>query len=110
MNEYLRMFFFLMCGHVIADHPLQGQYLAIMKSRKLNSPEFPWQIALGSHALIHGFFVAVFTGIWWLGILEALLHALIDDSKCTGKINIWQDQSLHVLCKVLWLIIYWVVK
>jgi hypothetical protein len=35
----------------------------------------PWYQALGAHALIHGGVVWLLTGIWWIGLAEAALHA-----------------------------------
>ena len=48
----------------------------------------------------------VVTGIWWLGALEALAHALIDFGKCEGRYGIHVDQGLHVACKIVWLAIF----
>lgn len=95
----------LLAGHAVADYPLQGEFLAMGKNRAKPSPFIPWYQALGAHALIHGGMVAVITGVWWLGALEAVAHALIDDAKCTGKIGFNADQALHVVCKVLWVAI-----
>lgn len=105
MTNFMQTFFLLIAGHALADYPLQGEFLALGKSRAKPSPFVPWYQALGAHALIHGGMVALITGIWWLGVLEALCHALIDDSKCTGKIGFNTDQMLHLFCKLLWVII-----
>lgn len=96
-------FALLVAGHALADYPLQGEFLAMGKNRAKPSPFIPWYQALGAHAAIHGGMVAVITGIWWLGALEAVAHALIDDAKCTGKIGFNTDQALHIGCKALWI-------
>ena len=97
---------FLLCaGHALADYPLQGDFLAKAKNRAKPSPFIPWYQALCTHAAIHGGFVAVITGIWWLGLAEAVAHAAIDDAKCTGRIGFNTDQALHIACKALWLVI-----
>jgi len=94
--------FLLLAGHALADYPLQGDFLAKAKNRAMPIPGVPFYQALGAHALIHGGVVAIVTGVWWLGLLEVIAHALIDDAKCTGKIGFNGDQFLHVLCKVCW--------
>ncbi len=99
------MLFLLLAGHALADYPLQGDFLAKAKNRAMPIPGVPFYQALGAHAMIHGGFVAVITGIWWLGLLEAVAHALIDDAKCTGKIGFNTDQALHVACKVVWTLV-----
>lgn len=96
-------FLFLLAGHALADYPLQGDFLAKAKNRAAPIPGVPFYQALGAHALIHGGFVALITGIWWLGVLEVVAHAVIDDAKCTGKIGFNADQLAHLLCKVVWL-------
>ncbi len=100
----------LLAGHAVADYPLQGDFLAMGKNRAKPSPLIPWYQALGAHAAIHGGFVAVITGVWWLGVAEAVAHALIDDAKCTGKIGFNTDQALHIACKALWVFIALTVK
>lgn len=101
--------FLLLAGHALADYPLQGDFLATGKSRAKPTPFIPWYQALGAHAAIHGGLVAIITGIWWLGVLEAVAHAVIDDAKCTGKIGFNTDQALHIACKALWVLIALVV-
>lgn len=97
----------LIAGHAIADYPLQGDFLAKAKSRTAPIPGFPWWQALGAHAAIHGGFVAIITGIWWLAIAEAAVHFVTDDAKCRGKLTLNQDQAIHIACKVVWLAIAW---
>jgi hypothetical protein len=98
----LPLLFALIVGHALADYPLQGDFLARAKSRFAPIPGVPWQQALGAHALIHGGFVAVITGVWWLGLAEAVAHAAIDDAKCSGAISFDADQLAHLACKALW--------
>lgn len=80
--------------------------MATAKSRhaeihKQTSKGFPgWYYWLISHALVHGGAVFYISGSLWLGIIETVLHTLIDFCKCEHWINIHQDQTLHVLCKV----------
>lgn len=106
MNPLL-MLFALMIGHALADYPLQGDFLAKAKNRTAPLPGVPWQQALGAHALIHAGFVWAITGLWWLGLAEAVAHCAIDDSKCRGRIDFNDDQSYHLICKVIWAGIAW---
>lgn len=99
----------LIGAHFVADYPLQGDFLAKAKNRTAPIPGFPWWQALGAHAFIHGAFVALITGIWWLCIAEALIHFWTDDLKCGGKINLNQDQAIHLLCKAAWLAVAMVI-
>lgn len=94
--------FLLIFGHFLADYPLQGDFLARGKNRSNPIPEVPFYQCLIAHAIIHGGVVAIITGVWWIGILEAICHGLIDDAKCTKKINFNTDQALHILCKLIW--------
>lgn len=55
-----------------------------------------------AHAAIHGLAVALLTGAALVGLIEGVVHALIDYCKCTGRITFTTDQILHILCKGLW--------
>lgn len=101
----LKLLFALLIAHVIADYPLQGDFLARAKNHRIPVPGAPWYQALGAHALIHGGAVWLVTGMWWLGVMEIAAHALIDYAKCDGKISFNMDQSFHVLCKVSYVLI-----
>lgn len=103
----LPLFSALLVGHVLADYPLQGEFLAKAKNRLNPIPGVPWYQAMGAHAILHGGVVGLIcqlaAGLWWIGILEAICHFAIDDAKCTGKIGFNVDQLLHVLCKIVWI-------
>lgn len=98
------LFFALMIGHVLADYPLQGDFLAKAKNRCNPFPTIPWLPPLLSHAIIHGGFVWLITNNIWLGLLETICHTIIDDFKCAKKISFNIDQSLHLICKLVWVI------
>lgn len=104
MNE-LTLFFWLMVGHAVADYPLQGDFLARAKNHRLPVPGMPWGIALFMHALMHGGAVALITGSVALGIAETVIHMGIDWLKCDGRTDLTQDQFLHVVCKVAWVLV-----
>ena len=109
MNAAL-LFGALLVGHALADYPLQGDFLSRAKNRTAPIPGVPWYQALGAHALIHAGVVAYLTGLWWLGALEFIAHAVIDDAKCKGRLTFNQDQGLHALCKVLWVVAFAMVR
>ena len=92
----------LLAGHALADYPLQGDFLARAKNRLAPIPGVPWWQALGAHAILHGALVAIVTGIAWLFVAEAVIHALTDDAKCRGRLTFNQDQAIHLTCKVAW--------
>lgn len=98
----LSLFFTLLVGHALADYPLQGEFLARAKSRMAPMPGVPWYHALAAHALIHGGAVALLTGVWWLGVIETVCHAWIDDRRCCGRLSFNADQALHIACKMTW--------
>jgi hypothetical protein len=91
----------LLAGHAFGDFGLQNDYVSSAKSAFGKHAEWPWVLA--GHALIHGGIVALVTGVWWLGLLEALAHAVIDHNKCAGRLSYSADQLLHLGCKGCWL-------
>lgn len=104
------LLFWLLVGHAVADFALQSDTMAKGKNRH-NKPDFVpkgqalkpcWGYWLTAHSLIHGGAVALATGIWWVGIMEAVSHWVIDFLKCENKTTPFTDQMLHLLCKVLW--------
>lgn len=106
MGDACLVFFLLLVGHALADQPLQPAWLSAAKRRwSTEGRKGVWVMALGGHGLIHGGFVALLTGSWVLGAAETVAHALIDFAKCERKIGMWTDQTLHVLCKVVWVVI-----
>ena len=92
----------LIFAHMLADYPLQGDFLSRAKNRTAPIPGFPWWQALTAHAIIHAGFVYVITGSIALGACELVAHWITDDLKCRGKIGLNADQAIHLLCKVLW--------
>lgn len=101
----IEMALMLVAAHALADYPLQGDFLAKAKNRANPIPGVPWWQAMWAHSAIHGGAVGMITGLWWLGVLEAVLHFGIDDAKCRGKITFNQDQAAHIVAKALWLAI-----
>ena len=109
MTEMVTVLFLLLAGHALADYPLQGDFLARGKNHKNPIPGIPFYHCLVSHALIHGGVVYLVTQSLWLGLAETVIHTAIDYGKCDEKYGLNVDQSLHVACKVLWVIILFTV-
>jgi hypothetical protein len=97
-------FFLLLFGHALADYPLQQEFLAKGKCAKSAWPGIKWYYVLFWHAMIHAGFVLVITNKIELALFELVAHMLIDHMKCIGKTNYEIDQSLHILCKILYVI------
>lgn len=99
----MNLFFLLIFGHVLADFPLQGDFLA--KYKNLNfirnaALEGPWWLVMSSHCYIHAAIVGLLTGSYLCGIVEFISHFVIDTMKTKKWISFGLDQALHVLCKV----------
>lgn len=102
------MLFLLISAHFLADYPLQGDFLALNKSRR--GPNYvPWWQELLAHSFIHGGFVEAITGLWWLGLLEVAIHASTDHLKFEKRIGINADQLIHIACTFIWSFIAMVV-
>lgn len=65
----------------------------------------PWYYWLTSHALIHGGVVGIVTGSAGLGAAESIAHWLIDIGKCEHYYGFNTDQSFHLVCKLIWIVI-----
>lgn len=100
--DMLQLFALLVVAHALADYPLQGEFMARAKNRFRPVPGVPWYQAMAAHSLIHGGLVGVLTGSLLLGVLETVLHFVIDDLKCAHRISFNIDQLLHVACKLAW--------
>lgn len=101
LTASLYMLFWLLVGHALCDTALQPDKLSAMK----REPGWTGWMGLFGHGLIHGGAVAIATGSVPLGIAETLAHAFIDRLQCTNRIGMAVDQSLHVACKVAWIVI-----
>ena len=99
------LLFFLLAAHALTDYALQNETIATCKGRhcdNLIAKSLPWYYWLTAHALIHGGAVYWATGSLSLGLLETVVHWLIDFGKCEGWFGIHVDQALHVGCKIVW--------
>lgn len=104
------IFLALAIGHAIMDFPLQGKFLSEAKDRHADvsgyfggdAPAGVWIHALTAHSLIHAGAVWVITGSAILGVIELVLHWLIDYAKCEGWTGFHTDQILHYICKLIY--------
>ena len=102
----MALLFQLLVGHVFGDFVFQRSIMATSKSRhaeiyKTASSRFPpWYYWLGSHSIVHGGAVFFITGSLLFGVVETVLHFLIDYCKCEHWIGVHTDQALHILCKL----------
>ena len=103
-------FFLLMVSHALADFVLQNETMVAGKNRShsihsAKGSQFPpWYYWLTAHGLIHGGLVFLVCNSLLLGLIETVLHAVLDFLKCENKISFHQDQLLHVLCKAAYCI------
>jgi Protein of unknown function (DUF3307) len=100
----LNLFALLAMAHFLADFGLQNDRMAVEKCPG-KDVTLPWQWWLGSHAAIHGFFVAVITGVPLLGVAEWVVHAVIDIAKCRKRFDLRVDQILHLMSKLVWVVL-----
>ncbi len=108
------LLFALVIGHALADYPLQGKFLAIRKNRHIKPLEYGadvppniWVYCLSAHSLVHAGAVWLITGSAALGFAEFVLHWAIDFAKCEKWTNFHQDQGLHLLSKLAYVLLLW---
>jgi hypothetical protein len=116
-QEMWTLFFWLMCGHALADFALQSEAMAAGKNYNTpvdyakippgQTPQTVWPYWLTAHALVHAGTVGVITQSPLVGFAEFLCHWVIDYAKCRGLTGIHYDQAIHASCKLWW--VAWVV-
>lgn len=110
--------------HVLDDYVLQAPCLCNLKQKSFwekNAPERPYRfdyiIALVMHALSWSFMIMlpcafaldfnVGCGFAFCFIFNTALHATIDHLKANVKvINLWADQTIHILQIIVTFIIF----
>lgn len=109
--DAIQVIFLLCAGHALMDYPLQGEFLSTCKNRHLlrdrNDPTRPvhiWPICMTAHSLLHAVAVWAITGCFILCVIEFVLHWVIDSAKCENWTTFTQDQLLHVICKIAYVI------
>jgi phosphotransferase system glucose/maltose/N-acetylglucosamine-specific IIC component len=101
-TAFLTVLFWLMVGHAVADFALQSDFMSRGKNRNTEVGKTYWPYALFAHSIIHGGAVAAITGSVPLGVVETVLHGLIDFWKCEGRLTLKHDQFMHVCCKLVY--------
>ncbi|MEB3308060.1 MAG: DUF3307 domain-containing protein [Cyanobacteriota bacterium] len=89
-------------GHFLCDYPLQTDKIAVGKCPGSDVAGLSWGYWMAGHCGTHALSVALLSGQAWLGAAEFAAHFLIDLLKCRKSITMAVDQSLHLLCKVVW--------
>lgn len=100
MVAFLVTLWWLLVGHAIGD-------FAGVSEHAPRTDDTPWYYHLTGHAALHGGIVTLFTGNPFLGMLESVLHWLIDFARNEGLVCVHSEQLLHVLCKLLWAAWLW---
>lgn len=106
----INILFYLLGAHALADFVFQNDAMAINKNRNAKTElqrHVPWYYWLLSHSLVHGLGVALITQSAILGVLETICHFTIDFFKCEKVYSIHMDQYLHILCKIIWTVIFY---
>lgn len=104
--QFLSIFVYLIFAHFVADYPLQTDFLAKYKCRKESLAKIPWYYVMAGHCGTHAFFVMMITGNCYLAIAEFIAHYIIDVLKCENLIDIHLDQFWHIICKLIWTIVF----
>lgn len=110
-SQGLLVLFALAIGHAVADFPLQGEFLATCKNRRYlirlkdpNRPPSMWIVCMAAHCLIHAGAVWLITGSAVLAAIELGVHWLLDTAKCEGKTGFNFDQTMHIVCKAIYVL------
>jgi len=110
-SQGVLVLFALTIGHAFADFPLQGEFLATCKNRRYlirlkdpNRPPDMWITCMAAHCLIHAGAVWLITGSAFLAAVELVVHWLLDMAKCEGKTSFNFDQSMHIVCKFVYVL------
>lgn len=93
--------------HSLCDYPWQGPYLAQAK-QTLTDPMRGYHLLCHSSIQATGVYVVTFmvgTPNIHLALAEFILHTIIDEAKVRGITTYPQDQALHLLCKMVYIVI-----
>ena len=96
------LFFLLVASHFLFDYPLQGDFLARQKG---TGTRWSQRYHTLGHSIIHGGAVALLCNSLWLGVAETVIHYITDRNKVRGNISYLTDQTIHISCKVLWVVL-----
>ena len=59
---------------------------------------------MAAHCLIHAGAVWLITGSAVLAAIELGVHWLLDTAKCEGKTGFNFDQTMHIVCKAIYVL------
>ncbi len=104
ISRHLEIFILLIMGHFVCDFTLQNERMAIEKV-KGKDITLNWKWWLISHSCTHGLAVTLITSNVFLGLMEIILHWIIDWLKGKNYYSLTIDQILHITCKLTWTII-----
>ena len=116
IGSALTLFFALCIGHALGDFPLQGDFLARGKNRHLpspiladgdRSPKRVWIYCLTYHAIIHAGLVWIISGSVVIGLIEFVVHWIIDAMKSENAFGFEADQLLHLATKLAYVTLIW---
>lgn len=97
---FIEVLFLLFAGHFVCDYALQTEYMDQAKNQNTKIGKKAWIVVLPAHAFIHALAVYLITHNMVLTFIELFLHATIDWLKCNKRLTFYQDQSLHLICKL----------
>ena len=83
------------------------KYFEFHEKRLPNGQKFVncWFYWMSAHALIQGgLIMLIFPEFWYLGLIEVIIHFIIDFMKCQNKLNPHQDQLLHFVFRIMYLV------
>ncbi len=104
LTNFFNVLLLLLMCHLIGDFVLQSSAMAEGKQPSSKSSiNFTWWLT--AHGATHGLLVIVVTGVPLLGLLELILHCLIDYGKCKKIYSFETDQFFHFICKIAWSLI-----
>ena len=104
LTKFFNILLILLMCHFIGDFVLQSSAMAEGKqpSSKSSINSMWW---LTAHGATHGLLVIVVIGVPLLGLVEMVLHCLIDYGKCKKLYSFETDQIFHFICKIGWSLI-----
>ena len=113
LNNYLIIFLFMICLHLIADYLMQNNFLATYKQKKNWEPyvkehegyKYDYIAVLFAHSFSWAFItfspllLITNANLFSLAIIvNTIIHGIIDDLKCNKlRINLITDQLLHLV-------------
>jgi len=106
------LLFLLMCAHFVGDFVFQTDTMVSYKNPN-NMPvtfagkrrKYWWKYFMTAHASTQALLVIAVTGNVMLGMFEFVLHFVIDYGKCMKKYGVLEDQFLHLLTKLGYVIL-----